>query len=237
MKFAVISDIHGNASALMSVLKHIESQSVDNILCLGDVVGYGPFPKQCFRIIQERASTIILGNHEDGIANPEIISRFSPYAAEGLKFSRKHLKQKDIDAIKQLPRHKYFPQYDMILTHGSLGKDMTWEYIMCPEDAEYALKRLTARILFVGHSHSPFLYGSKKKLYKYVSDGLDLSDGQRYIINVGSVGQPRDGDVRASYATIDFTGKSWDDKVLLDMHRVPYNIECTEVAMKKFGIS
>ena len=237
MKIAVISDIHGNLSALQAVLAHIQEQNIEHIHCLGDVVGYGPYPRECLNLITKHTDSLIMGNHEDALAHEELLEDLTRHAIEGLVFARKELSDANIQGLKSLKRWKKIPCLDIVLSHGSMTGNKTWHYVINSDDAEQNLKKFDEKILFIGHTHSPFLYGSLRRLYNYVSDGLDLSGSQRYIINVGSVGQPRDGDVRASYVTLDFVDNSKKGSIILDMHRVPYDIAQTEQAMKEKGLS
>ena len=214
---ALVSDIHSNLEALRAVLADIEERRVDRIVCLGDVINYGPDPVKCLRIVR-KMDLCLVGNHEEGVLYEPI--GFNPQAVEAAKWTRSVLepsflsdggKWANWEFIRTLPaKHE---EDGLLLVHAS-PRDPTSEYLL-PSDGELIMGEipdklaqclnLVERACFVGHTHIPGVFTPSSG---YASPGelggeFRLGPGQKAIINVGSVGQPRDHDVRASYATYD----------------------------------
>lgn len=237
MKIAILSDIHGNLVALESVQKDALAQGVDKFYCLGDIVGYGPKPQECWDIIKKICEKIIQGNHEDAVASPYLEDDLSRYAVEGVRFSRRNVSKETIEEIGKLPTKIFLEELDMVLCHGAFHEPSNWNYVLDAEDAEAQLKISTKRICVLGHSHSPFVYGSKGKLYGELPDTFPLADDERFIINVGSVGQPRDEDCRASYGIFEVKEDNGIKKISFTLQRVSYNIDETVKQMDEANIS
>lgn len=211
---AFISDLHSNTEALSVVLAKIEGLGVDRILCLGDVIGYGPEPREVLQTVIDVCESSLLGNHEQGCMF--YASDFNPRARAAIDWTRDQLNRRDcpraqnalfwnyLDNMKDRSRDR-----DMLLVHGS-PRDPVKEY-MVPSDAGDAEKMQGcfdlfdgARLCFVGHSHVPGVYPESGGFLPPQDIDCRYAAGeQRAIINVGSVGQPRDGDPRASFATYD----------------------------------
>ena len=221
---AILSDIHANLEAFTAVLDDIEQREVEDIICLGDIVGYGANPIECLGLAA-RCKFAILGNHEEGVLSEEGSRNFTARAKSAIEWTRKRLAVKGKDEqesssiafLKRLERtHE---EGDVFFTHGSPLKP-TRDYVF-PKDA--ANKRKMAAIFarikhvcFVGHTHLPGVFeenGSFTPPDEYM--GVYMIDKQKAMINVGSVGQPRDSDPRASYVTFE------DDAVVF--RRVEYN--------------
>lgn len=228
MKRAIISDIHGNLVALETVLKHIKDQYVDEIFCLGDVIGYGPSPCECLDKVMENCKVALLGNHDQGaLFDPE---GFNSGAERAIFWTRDQLEkvkgnQDQVDArwdfLGGLPRiHR---DGDWLFVHGSARNPVN-EYVF-PEDIYNQKKMeklfsLITRGCFQGHTHVPGVFTESRNFVtpeetNYV---YEVSD-QKFMVNVGSVGQPRDGDPRACYVVQE------DDRITF--HRVDYDIEAT----------
>lgn len=233
MKIAIISDIHSNLYALEAVIQDIKHRGVDDIYCLGDIVGYGAHPNTCLNIVKRRCSKIVKGNHEDAVCNIQREMELSRFAREGVVFSRKNMESNQIDFLSKLPYMIILEDLDMILCHGSYTEPQAWNYIDSPYAARKELEVTPNRLCFIGHTHNPCVFGSENGLYDYYEDEMELDKNQKYIINVGSVGQPRDGDVRSSYGLIEID----NDSIKLTIVRVFYDIENTERAMKDANIS
>jgi predicted phosphodiesterase len=227
-KIAIISDIHANLTALEAVLKDAKNQVVDEYWNLGDTVGYGSQPLECINIINKLCSKIIKGNHEDGVCNILSERKFSHFALEGVRFSRKKLSKNVIETLSKLPEKIVIKNLNITFCHGSYTEPSIWNYIDSPWTAERELEVIPTRICFVGHTHVPVIFGSKSKVCKILSDGNILDKKQKYIINVGSVGQPRDGDCRASYGIIDI-----GEEITFNLRRIDYDIDKTAKAMQK----
>lgn len=227
MRTAVISDIHGNLPALKAVLDHIDGQNVDRIICLGDILGYGPYPVECVDIVAERCEWSLMGNHDFGVLYEP--TNFNVAAEQAAYWSREQfeLESNNGDAKK---RWEFLSQLrvrilegDFLYVHGSPRRPIN-EYLF-PEDAMNSPVKmqqifdLVDKYAFVGHTHVPGVFTDEPDFYP--PDDLDgvykFNDDEKVIINPGSVGQPRDLDPRASYAILD------DDSVRF--FRLEYDIE------------
>ena len=228
---ALISDIHSNTEALGVVLAEIERLGCDRVLCLGDVIGYGPEPRETLLKVIDVCEFSLLGNHEQGCMF--YASDFNPKARQAIDWTRDQLNRRDcsreensalwnhLDSMKESYR-----EGDFLLVHGS-PRDPVREYLV-PKDAidEVKMKGCFdlldgARICFVGHSHVPGVYpeGELFLVPESIGNEYTLAEGQRAIVNIGSVGQPRDGDTRASFVTYDGS--------TICFHRVAYDFEST----------
>lgn len=219
MKTAVLSDIHGNLEALSAVLADIREQGIEMIHCLGDIVGYGPNPRECIAEMRS-ADVCILGNHDEAIIIGPDPDEFGPPALQAALWTRDQLCDADIEFLRSLPRS--YREESALLVHGS-PNDPTNEYVF-PMDVNHPGKmadlfdRFEQRC-FLGHTHLPGVF----RISQFLSpDELDQSyfmDDEQLMINVGSVGQPRDGDPRSCYVVLE-NGR-------LTYRRVEYDVETT----------
>lgn len=206
MKIAVLSDIHGNLPAMNAVCNHM-SESVDRIICLGDIIGYGPKPRECVDRIKQNSDLTIRGNHEKALIRGETFN--STTAHHGLEHAKKKLYQNHYDWIQQLPDK--IANDDTLIFHSHPET----EQHVYPEDVENVIDNLNKQYNFViyGHTHVP----------------VNKHYNQTLIINPGSVGQPRDSDQRASYAVVDYETKQ------AEINRVEYNIQETIDQLRENG--
>jgi diadenosine tetraphosphatase ApaH/serine/threonine PP2A family protein phosphatase len=230
MKYAVLADIHANLAALQTVLADIDGrEKVDEIWCLGDVVGYGPDPHRCIEIIQNRCSVCVAGNHDWAAIGKMDTAAFNPEAAEAAEWTSRQLKSEDVRFLASLPLIR--EKGNFTLTHGS-PRDPIWEYILTAAEVEENLKYFQTPYCFIGHSHQPLWYDCQQTCTGYdLLPGTVIKLGQnRSIINPGSVGQPRDGDPRAGYAIYDDTAQT------VVLHRLGYDIKSTQEKMQDAGL-
>lgn len=228
MKRAIISDIHGNFEALTAVLEFIDTLSVDQIVCLGDIIGYGPDPLKCLDLVMQRCKLTILGNHDQAaIFDPE---GFNPVAMRAIFWTREQLEletgeKADLrwDFLGELPRSHDEGKY--LFVHGS-PRDPTNEYVF-PEHVydrnrmEALLKRFE-QYCFQGHTHIPGVFkASGTFVQPSHHDNRFKLDAEKCMINVGSVGQPRDEDYRPCFVVLD------TDENMVHYHRVEYDAEIT----------
>jgi len=229
VKIGVLADIHGNLAALNAVLLEIEE--VEEIWCLGDMVGYGPNPNECCKIIKDRAKHCVLGNHDAGVLGKIDLSLFNVFAAEAIKITQKILEKKNKDFLENLVKIKELGE--VILVHGSVKNPLT-EYIFETHQAEISLTNFTQKFCFVGHTHYPVVFEKEKdfvsEIVPHFEREIKLKKDCRYIINPGAVGQPRDGDWRASFGLFD------DQDLTFEFRRVTYPLEKTQARMKKLGL-
>jgi predicted phosphodiesterase len=226
MLYGIISDIHSNLEAFAEVLSHL--QKVDRIICLGDIVGYGPNPNECVNKMRELKIPAVAGNHDKAVTGEIEITWFNRYAKEAVVWTRSELSRENLNYLKDLPLQ--LEEDDFQVVHGSL-RDPLEEYVTGVAKAIPTIEKMTRRVCFIGHSHAPLFIGLKND-GNY--DGRALADGeevlveeyQKVIINVGGVGQPRDGDPRASFGI-------YDSKIkIFTLQRVVYDIEKVQQKMK-----
>ena len=207
MRLAEISDIHANLHALEAVLAEIDRDSPDEIWCLGDVVGYGAQPNECTRIVAERADLCLAGNHDLAALGELDISSFSPAAAEAARWTQGELEDEPRKFLASLEATD--ESREVALYHAS-PRDPVWEYVLWPEQAGACIARQSTRVAMIGHSHVALCFRAADDDDLEATQGaqvaggttLDVSEG-RWLLNPGSVGQPRDGDPRAAWLAFD----------------------------------
>ena len=204
-RIAVISDIHGNYEALHSVLTHISTQKTDAIICLEDIVGYGPDPDLCISSIQETSSITVRGNHEEALASTLHRKAMNLYAQKAIHWTDKVLTPEHYSYIMQLPKQAWIAP-GICMVHSSLYNPDWWNYIFTEQDALLCFRAEVFTMCFVGHTHIPALFDFDRKnaalLKKHIPPyhkPYFLEPDKRYIANPGSVGQPRDRNPDASY--------------------------------------
>jgi predicted phosphodiesterase len=233
MLVAAISDIHANLPAFEAVLADIDSTGVDEVWFLGDVVGYGAQPSECLRIVDERCSVSLLGNHDLAALGEIDISTFSPGAARSALWTRENLTDEDLTLLREIGQPSGSRE-GFGLYHAS-PRDPVWEYVV---DAELAADNMDAqreRISLIGHSHIALYFnraGASAETSSVLgADGstIDLSEGE-WLVNPGSVGQPRDGDPRAAWLELDTT------HLKATFHRVGYPIDAAADSIREAGL-
>lgn len=229
-RVAVLSDIHGNLHALDAVLADVEREGVDELWCLGDVVGYGPRPNECAAAVRGRARLCLCGNHDLAVLGALDLAEFSPDAAAAARWTQGVLADDARAWLDGLSPSGSVPGAELF--HGS-PRDPVWDYVLSEQIAVESLELTTAPVLLVGHSHVALAVGWDGR---DVTGGLapaettvDLGTG-RWLLNPGSVGQPRDGDPRAAWLEIDFgAGRA-------AFRRVPYPITETQAELEERGL-
>ncbi len=199
---AVISDIHGNLEALNAVLDDARRESVDQLICLGDVVGYGADPNACLARVREEAVATVLGNHDAAACDLKQSENFNEVAREAIRWTAETLSEDNLDFLGRVPYE--FVEGDARYVHASPDDPPSWHYILTEQEAWNAFEACPEPVCFVGHSHVPLrVFLRKGRLVVLDEDVVELEGDDRALVNVGSVGQPRDGDWRASYALYD----------------------------------
>jgi predicted phosphodiesterase len=231
VRIAVISDIHGNWHALEAVLADLEREPVDEVWCLGDIVGYGPQPNRCVEETRTRSALCLVGNHDLAALGRADLTCFSPDATVSARWTADELTDSAREYLETLEPKGERPGVQLF--HGS-PRDPVWEYILDESAVRGALELTTAELVLVGHSHIPIALqlsnggGLAGGLAKGGSE-LELTDG-RWLLNPGSVGQPRDGDPRAAYLLIDLESRH------AHFRRVPYDLEQTQAEIREAGL-
>jgi predicted phosphodiesterase len=228
-RIAILSDIHANLAALKAVLAALDAQQVGQILCCGDITGYGPYPAQCIHLLQAVNACIVQGNHDAAVANRLDPNSFSAAGQSAIEWTATTVSDKERNWLAELPLIVRTDHY--VLFHGSLC-DPLWEYIITPLTAYAVFKKLEGDVAFFGHSHlsGAFIFRKEQAKVSYQSGGeqrLKLEENTQYLINPGSVGQPRDNDPRAAFAIAELTSnEKW-----VQFHRINYDIEQTRRAI------
>ncbi|HOV84854.1 MAG TPA: metallophosphoesterase family protein [Syntrophobacteraceae bacterium] len=231
MRIAIVSDIHGNLEALRKVLADIDRSNVERIISLGDNVGYGPEPERVLNLLRERNILSLMGNHEQGLIDSSHAPLFNPLAWQSLNITRKLLSQGSLDYIRDM-RVK-LAEDQSLFVHGSPPDSLTRYFIAASLDEKRQIFHdMEEKMCFVGHSHALALvsFDGKKVEHDLFPEGIiHLPRGRKYIVNAGSVGQPRDGDSRAKYVV-------WDSrKRRLEVHMVPYDVGKTVRKILELG--
>lgn len=227
--YGVIGDIHSNYEALTAVVHELSGERVDRILCTGDIVGYAAEPIQCIDLIRELNCIVVAGNHDYAAVGKFPAGYFHADARTAILWTAKQLSEEYREFLKKLPL--VVELNDITLVHASLNHPEFFDYITTGTEAQLNLDLLKTRICFYGHSHVPlaiFLEGGNIRVDK--GGVFDLNNVEKSLINVGSVGQPRDWDIRASYAVYD------DKKKVVQIKRVKYNIHDAVNKIYKAGL-
>ncbi len=228
MRTLILGDIHANLLALQAVLAGAEERGgFDQIWCLGDTVGYGPDPSPCLELLRRYPLLAVAGNHDQAATGQLGVEEFNGPAAQAALWTAQQLTAEDRDFLIGLPL--ITTSEDFTLVHGSLREPL-WEYLLSEESAWATFQLLSTRFCLVSHSHIPLIYRENQGdpiFLDFNEDQKFALNEERYIINPGSVGQPRDRDPRPSYAVYD-SGQG-----TITRHRVSYDISETQERMRQ----
>ena len=210
MKYAIISDIHANESALRHVLADAALQGAEQVVCLGDVVGYGPLPRETLALVRTSCAVVLAGNHDDAVSGRQGADDFIDLAGDAVTRHREALDASELDWLKTLP---YACELDSaVATHGDFTDPKAFDYVDSEQAAAANFQTCDASLMFVGHTHVPglFLTGQSGKVYWLAPQDFRLEAGKRYIVNPGSVGYPReqDGTCLSSYVLYDSSART-----------------------------
>ncbi len=220
MLFLLFSDVHSNLEALETLVKKIKEIKPDKVICLGDIVGYGADPKICLEITKDISDEIVAGNHDWAAVKKFNIEYFNQYAKEAILWTRERLNHQDKLFLENLPLTNSIDNFEFV--HSSLWYPERFDYIFEPVDTLNTFKMMKHNLCFIGHTHVPIsfvLNEEKKIIFKCLDKEIPIQNDQKYIINVGSVGQPRDRDPRLSFCIYD------SSKQIVKILRLEYNIK------------
>ena len=231
MRIAIIADIHANLAAFQAVLDDIQRQGrVKEFWCLGDIVGYGPEPQQCLKLLRSLKHVCVAGNHDWAAIEKISTANFNPDAAAACRWTAQQLNSDDIAYLDSLPLTIKKGRFTLV--HGS-PREPIWEYVISTNLAEVNFSFFETPFCLVGHSHIPLVFKEEQEephSGKLIPAIKLLLGENRLIINPGGVGQPRDGDPRASYAIYE------SDLGIIRLHRVPYDIDATQEKIMQAGL-
>ncbi len=236
MRCLVLSDVHANATALAAALAACEGQW-DQVVCLGDVVGYGPDPNEVVEQVRGLVTAIIRGNHDKAVCGLRDLEDFNSVARSAVEWTHRQLRPENLQYLAELPAGPL--QIDgLTLVHGAFHDED--EYVFVPEQAMDGLLLAPGAVTFFGHTHlqGGFSYRDSEldmiplKLPRAEARFavLKLESGSRYLLNPGSIGQPRDGDARAAFAIVD------SEQAVVEFWRVPYDIRSVQERMRRAGL-
>ncbi len=239
MRILILSDVHGNKHGLQAAID--AAGRVDRIVCLGDIVGYGAFPNECCEILREANAVCLSGNHDAAALNLISIEWFNEVATDAILWTRKQLSPENRDWLTSLPSHLAFPEERFQAVHASLRSP--WEeYILDEKIALHSFSRMEEPLCFYGHTHVADLYWTRTEDVKNSPQppiehaafpgggGLDMEEGELYLLNPGSCGQPRDGNPDARFALFET-----DDRIV-DVFCVEYDVKAARAAIIEAGL-
>lgn len=221
MRIAIISDIHGNLEALEKTLSVIRDHGADSVVCLGDIVGYGASPNAVIELIRSATPHVLLGNHDEAAIQIEKTEYFNPYARIAAEWTHDELTDDNKGFIKKLPFT--LEQEGILFVHSSPFQPEEWHYIITPADAGSNFDYFTQAVCFIGHSHIPDVFCDDNR-------SMEVVRGKKFLINVGSVGQPRDSDPRSSFGMFDTD--SWTYQNI----RTEYDVDKAAAKIRKAGL-
>lgn len=230
MRYAVVSDLHSNLQAWQAALLDIRSYAVDGIICLGDIVGYGPNPAEVMESVNSSVDHFVLGNHDAALAGLLSEAQFSDEARAGLAWARQRLDRRAAAWFREVPLLLQGPGFRC--AHGDFGEPSRFHYIIEAEEAMPSWQAADEPILFVGHTHKPglFVIGRSGTPHRLDPQDFEAEPDKRFIVNPGSVGQSRDGDVRASYCIFDAEART------VHWRRVPFDLDAYAGALDRAGL-
>jgi predicted phosphodiesterase len=229
MRIAVISDIHANLEALEAVLDDSARQQVDEIICLGDIVGYGANPNECIELVRKNCPLRILGNHDAAAVGLLSTDHFNVHAKIAIDWTVEHLSAAEQAFLRSLPLKKN--RADQTLVHATPYDPNMWYYITSLEEAAFNFQFFTTTFCFVGHTHIPIIIvlENEKEVYVHQGTSIDWTNmpQARFLINTGSVGQPRDRNPKSCYGILDTDAKTFA------FRRIDYDIAKAQQKMRK----
>ncbi len=236
----VISDIHSNWEALEVVFGFLKEKGVKEILCCGDVVGYGPDPERCIELLERERIKTVAGNHDWGVTGKTSVRGFNPVASAAVRWTQPRLNSGQLAFLNNLPLWFDISESSYAgckVVHAGPAQPKEWGYVFTLEDAKQEFGAFTQEICLIGHTHIPFIIEQTNQGMILVpgikvlsSVPFPLKRDARYLINVGSVGQPRDGDPRACCVLIDLEER-W-----VSFHRLSYDFTVTQRKMRAYGL-
>jgi predicted phosphodiesterase len=228
-RIGVFSDIHGNFHALQSVLAELDKEEVDFMLCCGDVVGYGGNPNECVELLRERNIPTIAGNHDFAALNLVDITYFNDIAREAIIWTRQELTDENVAWLKELPLSVELDE--MLFVHASPNQPENWNYIITMGQARTGFQYFTQTVCFIGHSHTPFIVENNHgELGCPETPRIQCRSNCRYLVNVGSVGQPRDRNPEACFTVFDREART------IEIKRTDYDMSGAQETILSRGL-
>jgi diadenosine tetraphosphatase ApaH/serine/threonine PP2A family protein phosphatase len=215
MRIAIISDIHSNLEALTTAMDIIDKQSVHEIVCLGDIIGYGANPNECLDLVRRRCKIVLMGNHEEAVLDASKAKDFTQNARFAIEWTRHHVDEENLVYLRSLPLAAR--NNNILYVHASPCEPGAWDYIFEEESASHSFRCFSESLCFIGHTHIPAIFSINGYTPRITRD-------DRFLVNVGSIGQPRDRNTQLSFGMLD------TDTRIYENIRAPYDVE---TAVKK----
>jgi diadenosine tetraphosphatase ApaH/serine/threonine PP2A family protein phosphatase len=229
LRYALISDIHSNLEALGAVVDIMKEERVDRCICLGDVVGYAANPNESVAVLRDFADAAVLGNHDSAAVGFTSVEGFNPLAQKAISWTAEELSQESREYLGTLPETLEIEE--CVLVHSSPSDPLMWRYIFSIDDARMEFHHFSTKICMVGHSHQPLTFIQYKgRVIVHTGHSVEIEEGNRYIVNVGSVGQPRDLNPRATYVLYD------TEKKTIEIKRVEYDVQTARSKIVQAGL-
>jgi predicted phosphodiesterase len=228
MKYAIIADIHANLDAFRVVLDDIQKQKCERIVCLGDVVGYNAYPKECLDIVRSMNIPCIKGNHDEYCSVDENMEGFNPYAAEAIQWTRLQLPEDDRKWLRDLKYLRLIANFTIV--HATLDVPQRWGYVFDKLAAAASFTYQNTNVCFFGHTHVPVAFVRDNMVRGGTYSKFKVEPGRKYFVNVGSIGQPRDNNPKAAYVVYDM-----DDNTI-ELRRLDYDIAAAQRKIREVGL-
>jgi diadenosine tetraphosphatase ApaH/serine/threonine PP2A family protein phosphatase len=229
VRYAILGDLHGNLEALEAALKRLRTLGIDRYLQVGDVVGYGADPGPCIQAMRDLDATVVAGNHDWAVVGKLDVGFFNAYARIAVEWTRSVLSTDDLRWLERLPLRKSVDD-DVEIVHATLDQPEVFDYIQSYFEAERSLNEMRAGICFNGHSHVPLTFLRGRTLTHRQESRTVVPFGARALINVGSVGQPRDEDPRCAFGVYDSSTRTFE------LHRAEYDVDGSATKIRRAGL-
>jgi len=228
MRFAVIADIHANIEALEVVLADSKEQKCTHYCCVGDVVGYNANPKECLDIIRTMGMPVVKGNHDEYCSSEEDLEGFNPHAAEAVNWTRKQLSKEDRQWLRDLKYVRLVTSFSMV--HATLDGPQRWGYVFDKLAAAASFTYQNTPVCFFGHTHVPVAFVRDSVVKGGTYSKFRVEPGKKYFVNVGAVGQPRDGNPKSGYVIYDL------NEGTIELRRLDYDIPKAQKKIMEAGL-
>jgi len=228
MRYAIIADIHGNLEAFQTVLADIKTQNVQQIVCLGDVVGYNANPKECLDMVRAMNIPVVKGNHDEYCSSEDQLEGFNPHAAEAVIWTRNQLDEDDRQWLRDLKYTRMVANFTIV--HATLDAPQRWGYVFDKLAAAASFPYQNTAVCFFGHTHVPVAFMRDTAVRGGTYSKFKIDPAKKYFINVGAVGQPRDNNPKAGYVVYDL------DAGTIELRRLDYDIATTQEKIRAAGL-
>lgn len=228
MKYAIIADIHANLEALQVVLEDTKSEGCTHYACIGDVVGYNANPKECLDIIRESRMPCVKGNHDEYCSTDSELEGFNPHAAAAVNWTRQQLTEDDRKWLRELKYLRLIASFSIV--HATLDGPQRWGYVFDKLAAAASFTYQNTNVCFFGHTHVPVAFVRDTVVRGGTYSKFKIEAGRKYFVNVGSVGQSRDGVAKATYVIYDL------NEGTIELRRLDYDIPTTQAKIRAAGL-